>query len=51
MSDPDFWTDVTANPSREWYWRILAANIDGSTTAFGVAVNVLITYDVIFKQW
>jgi hypothetical protein len=32
----------------EWFYKILALNVDNSTTAFGIAVSIEIEYDVVF---
>lgn len=47
-SNPTFWTAVTANPSKQWNYKILATNVDASTTPFGLAVKIEIQYDVLF---
>jgi hypothetical protein len=32
----------------EWFYKILALNVDNSTTAFGLAISIQIEYDVMF---
>jgi hypothetical protein len=49
--DPDYWTDTALVPDKEWYFKLIAANVDGTTTAFGLAIEAHIEYDVVFKQW
>ena len=51
MSNPTFWTKTNASPTRQWYWRLLAQNVDGTVTSFGLALEVKIEYDVVFKNW
>lgn len=51
MSNPTFWTKTNASPSRQWYWRLLAQNVDGTVTSFGLALEVRLEYDVVFKNW
>ncbi len=51
MANPEFWSDTASTPSRQWYWRILAQNVDGTVTSFGLAMEVILEYDIVFKNW
>ncbi len=42
QNDPDFWTLCTAVPSREWFFKIIAANVDSTTTNFGLAIEACV---------
>jgi len=37
QNDPDFWTSTAAVPTREWFFKLIAANVDATTTSFGLA--------------
>jgi len=51
QNDPDFWADTASLPPKEWYFKMIAANVDATTVSFGLALEVQVKYDVIFKQW
>jgi len=50
MNNPSQWTLVSSNPTDTTKWRILATNLDGSITAFSIALSVVIEFDTLFLE-
>jgi hypothetical protein len=51
QNDPDYWAETVSLPTREWFYKIIAGNVDATVTSFGLAMEVIVKYDVVFKQW
>jgi hypothetical protein len=49
VTDQDFGSACTTNPSKPWYWTITTNSANGASTS-SVALTVVITYDVVFSQ-
>jgi hypothetical protein len=42
-------TDYNANPTNQWNYKALAANVDAAATLFTLSINVTIEYDILFS--
>ncbi len=51
LNNPTFWADTTSDPTNEWKYNLLFSNMDATVTSFGIALQVLIEYDVLFGQF
>ncbi len=48
MTSSVYWTPVGTNPIKQWNYKLVAANVDGGITSFGLAMKVVVEYDILF---